>query len=87
MLWLVSFAFSKEEEGEEEDGQSVKIMLPVFRTLYDLFILFLQAVTFSGVLHLDIIRSQIELKMKAKTEISLCMAIMQNNSLPSLYTQ
>ena len=61
---------------------------------------FLHAVTFSHVLHLDVLKSQIGLKLKVKTEksqiglklkvkteISLCMAIMQNNPLPSLYTQ
>ena len=48
---------------------------------------FLHAVTFSHVLHLDVLRRQIELKLKAKIEISLCMAIMQNHPLPSLYTQ
>ena len=45
---------------------------------------FLHAVTFSHVLHLDVLRRQIELKLKAKIEISLCMAIMQNHPLPSL---
>ena len=40
--------------------------------------IFLHAVTFSHVLHLDVLRRQIELKLKAKIEISLCMAIMQN---------
>ena len=49
--------------------------------------IFLHAVTFSHVLHLDVLRRQIELKLKAKIEISLCMAIMQNHPLPSLYTQ
>ena len=44
----------------------------------------LHAVTFSHVLHLDVLRRQIELKLKAKIEISLCMAIMQNHPLPSL---
>ena len=49
---------------------------------------FLLVVTFSQVLHLlDVLRRQIELKLKAKTEISLCMALMQNHPLPSLYTQ
>ena len=48
---------------------------------------FLLVVTFSHVLHLDVLRRQIELKLKVKTEISLCMAIMQNHPLPSLYTQ
>ena len=48
---------------------------------------FLHAVTFSHALHLDVVRSQIELKQKVKTEISLCLPIMQNNPLPSLYTQ
>ena len=47
--------------------------------------IFLHAVTFSHVLHLDVLRCQIGLKLKVKTEISLCMAIMQNNPLPSLY--
>ena len=49
--------------------------------------IFLHAVTFSHVLHLDVPKGQIGLKLKVKTEISLCMAIMQNNPLPSLYTQ
>ena len=49
--------------------------------------IFLHAVTFSHVLHLDVLRRQIELKLKAKIEISLCMAIMQNHPLPSLYIQ
>ena len=49
--------------------------------------IFLHAVTFSHVLHLDLLKSQIGVKLKVKTEISLCMAIMQNNPLPSLYTQ
>ena len=46
--------------------------------------IFWHAVTFSHVLHLDVLKG---LKVKVKTEISLCMAIMQNNPLPSLYTQ
>ena len=48
---------------------------------------FLHAVTFSHVLHLDVLRRQTELKLKAKIEISLCMAIMQKHPLPSLYTR
>ena len=94
MLWLVRFAFSKEEDEEEEEeeeehGQSVKI---VFTCMYFtppviFSSTFLHAVTFSHVLHLDVLRRQIELKLKAKIEISLCMAIMQNHPLPSLYTQ
>ena len=38
--------------------------------------IFLHAVTFSHVLHLDVLKSQIGVKLKVKTEISLCMAIM-----------
>ena len=41
--------------------------------------------TFSHVLHLDVLRSQIELKQKVKTEISVCMAIMQSIAIP-IYT-
>ena len=71
MLWFASFTFSKEEDGQ--------IM---FTCTY-----FLLVVTFSRVLHLDVLRRQTELKLKVKTEISLHMAIMQNHPLPSLYTQ
>ena len=62
----------------------------MFTCISDLMIfssIFLHAVTFSHVLYIDALRSQIELKLKVKTEISLCVAIMQNNQLPSLYTQ
>ena len=38
--------------------------------------IFLHAVTFSHVLHLDVLRRQIELRLKVVIEISLCMAIM-----------
>ena len=48
--------------------------------------IFLHAVTFSHVLHLDVFRIQIELKLKVKIENSLCMAIMQNHPLPSSTT-
>ena len=59
--------FSKEED-EEEDEESVKIMfylyfVPCVIISYN----FLHAVTFWHVLHLDVIRSQIELKLKVKT--------------------
>ena len=74
-IWLVSFAFSKKEE---EHGQSVKIMFTCISYLVWYFIPFLQAVIFSHVLHLDDIRSQIELKLKAHQNF-LCIAIMQNN--------
>ena len=52
MLWLVSLAFSKEDE-EERHGQSVKIM---FTTSCDIFIQYLLVVTFSHVLHLDVLQ-------------------------------
>ena len=42
-----------------------KSCLPVFRTSYDIFIhFFLHAVTFSHVLHLDVPKGQIGLKLK-----------------------
>ena len=41
--------------------------------------------TFFVLFHLGALRSQIELKLKVKTEISLCMAIMQNNPLSHPY--
>ena len=93
MLWLVRFAFSKEEE-EEEEEELRRTWTICENCVYLYFTppvifssIFLHAVTFSHVLHLDVLRRQIELKLKAKIEISLCMAIMQNHPLPSLYTQ
>ena len=67
------FRFSKEEE--KNTANLRKSCFPVFRTLCKFF------------LHLDVLRKHIELKLKMKTEISLCMVITQNNALPSLYTQ
>ena len=37
MLWLVRFAFSKEDEEEEEDGQSVKIVFTCISHLLSYF--------------------------------------------------
>ena len=77
MLWLVRFAFSKEEEDEEEEGehgQSVNCVYLYFTPPGIFSSIFLHAVTFSHVLHLDVLRRQIELKLKAIIEISLCMA-------------
>ena len=64
-----------------------KLCLPVFHTSCDIFVQFfcmqLLFHMFSTLMSLR----QIELKLKAKIEISLCMAIMQKHPLPSLYTQ
>ena len=91
MLLLVRFAFSKEEEDEEEEEEEEEQWTICENCVY-LYLtppaifssIFLHAVTFSHVLHLDVLRRQIELKLKAKIEISLCMVIMQNHPLPSL---
>ena len=50
---------------------------------------FLHAVTFLHVLHLDVIKRQIEIETESKNavKISLCMAIMLDNPWQSLYTQ
>ena len=79
MLWLVTFAFSKEEDEEDDNLYKLCLLIPpaIFSSN------FLLVVTFSHVLHLDVLRRQIELKLKVKTEISLCIAIMQNHPLPS----
>ena len=75
MLWLVSFPFSKEEEEEGEDeeeeehGQSVKIVCLYFIPPVIFSSNFLLVVTFSHVLHLDVLRRQIELKLKGKTDM------------------
>ena len=77
----------KKKKKKKNMDNLLKLYLPVVHTSCDIFINFLHAVTFSHVLHLDVLRRQIELKFKAKIEFSLCMAIMQNHPLPSLYTQ
>ena len=82
MLWLVSFTFSKRRRWQISEKHVYLYFGP--HTIFSS--IFLHAVTFSHVLHLDVVRSQIELKLKVKSEISLCTAIMQNNPLPSLYT-
>ena len=73
------FKKKKKKMKKKNTANLIKSCLPVFRTSYDIFIHFLHAVTFSHVLHLDVLKSQIGVKLKVKTEISLCMAIMQNN--------
>ena len=70
--------FKKKMEKKKKNMDN--LCLPVFHTSCDISSIFLHAVTFSHVLHLDVLR-------RAKIEISLCMAIMQNHPLPSLYTQ
>ena len=55
MLWLVSFAFSEEEEDEEEHAKSCSL---VFHTLLDISSIFLHAVTFSHVLYLDVLEDR-----------------------------
>ena len=71
------FRFFKKKTTKKNTANLRKSRLPVFQTSYNIFIHF-HAVTFSHVLHLDVVRSQIELKLKVKTEISLCIAITQN---------
>ena len=81
------FRFFKKKKKKKNMDNLCKSCLPVFHTSCDIFIQIFANCYFSHVLHLDVLRRQIELKLKVKTEISLCMAIMQNNPLPSLYTQ
>ena len=70
MLWLVSFAFSK-----EEDGKSEKIMFTCISHAVRYFPSFCMQLLFHMFSTLMLL------------EILLCMAIMQNNPLPYLYTQ
>ena len=72
VLWLVSFAFFRR-----------RTWTIMFTCISYLVCQFLHAVTFSHIVHLDVITSQIELKMKVKAEISIRL----DNPLPSLYTQ
>ena len=75
--------------GNEEHGKSVRIMLTCMSC--DTFISFWHAVQhvvifymFSTLMSLE---DQIELKVKAKTEISLCMPIILHRPWQSLYAQ
>ena len=60
----------EEEEEDEEHGNSVKIS--VLHLYYKLFLIFFpDIISFQHVLHLGVGRSQIEWKLKAKTQISV----------------
>ena len=59
-------------------------VLPVFHTWCDIFIILLLFYMFSTLMSL---KDRLRLKLKVKTEISLCMAIMLDNPWQSLYTQ
>ena len=62
-----------------------KSYLPVFHTSCDIFIQFFACSYFLHVLHLDVLRGQIEIELRVKTNISLCMAIMLDHPWQSLY--
>ena len=72
MVSEIRFSKEEEEEDEEEHGQSVKFVFYLYFTPPVIFSsIFLHAVTFSHVLHLDVLRRQIELKLKATREAGL----------------
>ena len=76
MLMVSEFRFFQ----KEEHSKSEKIMCTCMHFVPCVIFFhpfFWHAVILSHVLHL-------ELKLKAKTEISLCKAILENNPLPSL---
>ena len=88
-LCLVRFMFSKEdEEEEEEDEESVKIMLTCISYLvWHFHPLFCMQLLFYMFFTLMSLKDRLRLKLKVKTQISLCMAIMLDNPWQSLYTQ
>ena len=72
MLRLLSFVSSigKEEEAEEH-GNSVKIEITCITAVLQAFLVFFpDVISFQHVLHFGVGRSQIEWKLKVKTEIS-----------------
>ena len=77
MLWLVSFASSKRRRRTWTICENYVYLYFTPPVIFSS--IFLHAVTFSHVLHPGVLKGQIGLKLKVKTEISLCMAIMQNN--------
>ena len=72
LLVGVSVTALQPEEEDEEHGNSVKISItyitPVLQAFLDFFS---DIISFQHVPHLDVGRSQIEWKLKVKTEISL----------------
>ena len=54
---------------------------------YDIFIRSFACSYFSNVLHFDVLRRQIELKLNVKTEISLYITVMLDHPWQSLYTK
>ena len=75
------FHFFKKKKKKMKNNKHSKFEKIMFTSISDLVYFhpfFLHAVTFSHVLYIDVVRSQTELKLKVKTEISLCMAIKPN---------
>ena len=72
-----------ERKNEKKMANLWKPCLPVFHTLYGIFIQLFAAVIILRVFHFGVIKRQIELKLKVKTELS--MAIMLNHPWQSLY--
>ena len=87
-LCLVRFMFSKEdEEEEEEDEESVKIMFTCISYLvWHFHLIFFMQLLFYMFFTLMSLKDRLRLKLKVKTQISLCMAIMLDNPWQSLYT-
>ena len=77
-----------EAEEEDEDEESVKIMFTCISYLmwysHPIFCMQLLFYLFSTLMSLE---DRWRLKLKVKTEISLCMAIMLDHPWQSLYTQ
>ena len=73
---------------EDEDEEYVKSYLPVLHISCDIFIQFLgHALCFYMFYTLMSLEDRLRLKLKVKTNISLCMAIMLDHPWQSLYTQ
>ena len=73
----------KEEEEDEEHGNSVKISItcitPVLQAILDFFS---DIISFQHVFHLGVGRSQIEWKLKVKTQISWAKIGQNDHSNP-----
>ena len=62
------FRFFKKKKKKKKMANLRKSCLPVFRTSYDIFIHFFACCYFLHVLHLDVLKGQIGLKLKVKTD-------------------
>ena len=84
MVSEIRFFKKMKKKKKKKNGQSVKI---VFTCISHLLRYFHPFFCMQLLFHMFSTLMSLEDRLKAEIEISLCVAIMQNHPLPSLYTQ